>query len=86
MDTRIQRLTGIVIRKLVARGSKSEREAVVLQTSDNGEYILRRSGGNAFSDPDLDKLVGSSITADGQVVAGQTFIMKSWNVGDKAKG
>ena len=85
MDTRIQRLTGIVIRKAVARGSKSEREAVVLQTSDNAEYILRRSGGNAFSDPELDKLVGSSITADGQVVAGQTFIMKSWTLGGAAK-
>lgn len=85
MGERIQRMTGTVIRKGVARGSKSERDAVVLQTAEGGEYILRRSGGNAFSDPQLDALVGSSITADGQV-AGQTFIMKSWTVGGSGKG
>ncbi|MDO8598131.1 MAG: hypothetical protein Q7R45_16090 [Sulfuricaulis sp.] len=85
MDAEPKRLSGTVIRKPVAVGSKSERAAVVLRTSDNAEYILRRSGGNAFSDPELDKLVGSSITADGQVVASQTFIMKSWTLGGAAK-
>lgn len=73
-----QRLTGTVIRKSVAQGSKSERDAVVLRAQDGGEYILRRSGGNAFSDPQLDKLVGSSIAADGKVV-GNIFIMDRWN-------
>ena len=85
MDAEPKRLSGTVIRKPVAVGSKSERAAVVLQTAEGGEYILRRSGGNAFSDPQLDALVGSSITADGQVVAGQTFIMKSWTLGGVAK-
>ena len=83
MDSRHQRLTGAVIRKAVAKGSKSEHEAVVLRTPEGGEYILRCSGGNAFRDPQLDDLVGSTITADG-LVTGQTFIMKVWNVDDAA--
>jgi hypothetical protein len=84
MDAERQRLSGAVIRKLIAQGSKSEREAVILRTQDGGEYILRRRGGNAFSDAQLDKLVGSSIAADG-LVAGQTYIMNNWNIEDEAK-
>lgn len=76
-DTR--RLSGRVVRKPVARDSKSEHAAVVLKTDGGEEYLLRRLGGNAFSDPQLDELVGSSITGDGHV-AGQTFILKSWKV------
>jgi hypothetical protein len=85
MDSTPQRLTGAVIRKAVAKGSKSEHEAVVLRTAEGSEYWLRRAGGNAFRDPELDRLVGSSITADGRV-AGQTFIMKRWQVERAAKG
>lgn len=79
-----QRLTGMVMHRPVALGSKSERRAVVLRTQSGGEYILRRMGGNAFKDEELEGLVGSSITADGQV-AGQTFIMKAWNIDKGAK-
>ena len=78
MAAPVQRKSGTVARKLVAHGSKSEREAVVLVTRDGAEFILRRKGGNAFSDPQLDELVGSSITADGHET-GQTFIMTTWN-------
>jgi len=77
MNSSQQRLTGAVIRRAVAKGSKSEHEAVVLRTPEGDEYVLRRRGGNAFRDPELDNLVGSSISADG-LVAGQTFIMHSW--------
>ena len=85
MDSTQQRLIGAVIRKAVAKGSKSEHEAVVLRTPEGGEYLLRRAGGNAFRDPELDRLVGSSIAADG-LVTGQTFIMKRWRVEPAAKG
>ena len=80
-----QRLTGAVLRKAVAQGSKSEHEAVVLRTPEGGEYVLRRTGGNAFRDPELDGLVGSSITGEG-LVTGQTFIMTRWQVEPAAKG
>ncbi len=84
MDAERQRLSGSVIRKAVAQGSKSEHDAVILRTPDGGEYILRRRGGNAFRDEQLDRLVGSSITADG-IVAGQVFIMNSWDIGGQVK-
>jgi hypothetical protein len=74
-----QKLSGRVIRKPVAAGSKSEHAAVVLKTAAGEEFVLRRLGGNAFSDPQLDELVGSSITGEGQI-SGQTFILKTWKV------
>jgi hypothetical protein len=70
--------TGDVVKKPFGTGSKSEREAVCLVT-DSGEYVLRRQGGNAFSDPELDKLVGKSISCEG-IVTGYTLIINSWKV------
>jgi hypothetical protein len=69
-------LRGKVVRKSVGAGSKSERAAVVLVTAD-GEYVLRRSGGNAFADPELDALVGAKIRATG-TLHGYTFLVDSW--------
>lgn len=66
---------GTVVKKLFARGSKSEHEAVCLVT-DQGEFVLRRQGGNPFSDPELDKLVGKQIRCEGQVV-GYTLIISA---------
>jgi hypothetical protein len=67
---------GRVIKRSTAAGSKSEREAVVLSTS-SGEYVLRRQGGNAFHDPELEGLIGQTISADGDL-HGYTLIMHSW--------
>ena len=69
-----ERYEGLVVRKRVGAGSKSDRVAVVLQTEDD-ELVLRRSGGNAFSDPQLDELVGHRIRGVGQRT-GYTFILK----------
>lgn len=69
-------LRGKVVRKPVGSGSKSERDAVVLITPD-AEYVLRRVGGNAFADPELDGLVGSEIRATG-TLHGYTFLMDGW--------
>ena len=68
---------GTVARRLVAPGSKSEREAIVLETTGGEELILRRQGGNPFRDPELERLVGRRIRADG-TVHGQTLIMTGW--------
>ncbi len=70
-------LRGQVVRKVVSAGSKSEHAAVVLVT-DDGELLLRRAGGNAFRDPELDALVGKHIRGAGQL-AGGTFIMDGWS-------
>ena len=63
---------GLVIRRVVAVGSKSERDAVVLVT-DDGEYVLRRRGANPFVDPELDALVGKTVRCTGEL-RGSTLI------------
>jgi hypothetical protein len=68
---------GDVVRKAVAAGSKSERSAVVLRT-DNGDFVLRIVGGNAFADQRLDALVGTRIRAEGEL-NGTTLLMRSWS-------
>ena len=68
-------LTGKVIQKKFAEGSKSEHNAVYLETPE-GSYQLRRLGGNPFSDPELNKLVGKKINATG-IIKGVLFIAKN---------
>jgi hypothetical protein len=67
---------GTVIRKRVAAGSKSDREAVVLRTADE-DLVLRLRGGNAFADPRLDALVGKRIRGAGRKT-GYTLILERW--------
>lgn len=67
-------LTGTVAVKRVAIGSKSEHNAVILQTS-KGDYVLRKLGGNAYYDPSLLALEGKSITAKG-IVDQKLFLAK----------
>jgi hypothetical protein len=69
-------LTGRVIKKHFAAGSKSEREAVTLVT-ETDEYVLRRQGGNPFFDEALEELVGKTIECEGDLT-GYTFIMTRW--------
>ena len=69
---------GLVVKKLVAEGSKSEHEAVVLETSGR-DLILRRQGGNAFKDDVLSALVGKHIRGAGRLV-GSTLILSEWKV------
>ncbi len=59
-------LTGTVIEKPFGTGSKSEHNAIYLQT-DSGDYQLRRLGGNPFADPELKKWVGKKVVATGMV-------------------
>ncbi len=75
-DVRSKTVAGRVVRRRVSAGSKSEREAVVLETRE-GDYVLRRKGGNPFRDPDLEALVDHRIKARGHL-AGSTLIMDSW--------
>ena len=69
-------VTGRVIKEVFAKGSKSERPAVILDTGKK-RYVLRRVGGNPFEDSTLNKLVGKDITATGDVT-GYTLMMSDW--------
>jgi len=71
-------LHGRVVRRLHGRGSKSEHEALVLET-DHGAFRLRRPEGNAFRDPALEELEGREINAEG-TLEGTTFFLTSWEI------
>jgi hypothetical protein len=71
-----QELTGLVIKAPFAVRSKSEREAILLDTGDK-RYVLRREGGNAFFDPVLEQLVGRKIRAAGRITS-YTFLLSDW--------
>ena len=61
-----KQLTGKVVLQKFGAGSKSEHNAICLQTSE-GTYKLKRMGGNPFNDPELNKLVGKQIKATGML-------------------
>jgi hypothetical protein len=65
-------LNGKVVKKKFAKGSKSEHDAVCLET-DSGSFVLRRKGGNPFNDPELHKLIGEKICATG-IINNYSFI------------
>lgn len=69
----LKTLTGLVVRKPYAVGSKSEHLAVALQTP-RGTYRLRRLEGEPRQDLELECLVGSIVRATGELVHGITFI------------
>ncbi len=71
---------GAVQRKVIRRGTKSEHEALVLVTSQ-GEFKLRRVGGNPFHDETLDQLEGHSIRCTGELDGNEIF-MSGWEVVD----
>lgn len=77
MDPKSVELSGRVTRTLVDQGSKSERDAVTLQSDDGQTYVLRRHGGPAFGDESLDSLIGTALTVNG-LTLGNTLIMKNW--------
>jgi hypothetical protein len=70
-------ITGRVIKHLAAKGSKSERQAVFLETDNEGSFLLRRRGGNPFFDPILQKLVGKTIHCKG-ILTEHTLIISDW--------
>lgn len=68
-------LTGKLVQKKFAAGSKSEHDAIYLET-EKGDYQLRRLGANPFSDPELKKLLGKKVIATG-VLNGSLFLANS---------
>jgi hypothetical protein len=60
----VKNLRGQVSRAPYAKGTKSARRAIFIET-DNGRYVLRRKGGPAFADAKLKRLVGQTVECDG---------------------
>jgi len=75
-------LQGKVVLKKFAVGSKSEHDAVFLETDDQS-YQLRRLGGNPFNDPLLKAMVGKTVKAKG-LLNDQLFIAHELNEGEGA--
>lgn len=69
---RVTKQRGRVVREVAAHGSKSERAAVFLETN-RGRLVLRRKGGPAFGDADLERYVGRQVECDGFLV-GDTLL------------
>lgn len=58
------KITGKIIEKTFGEGSKSEHEALYLETSE-GTYLLQLESENPFEQPTLHNLVGTRVTAEG---------------------
>lgn len=63
----VRGVRGRVTRGLYAQGSKSEREAIFLETKV-GRYVLRRKTGPVFGDVELEQYVGREVSCDGFLV------------------
>ena len=72
------KLRGQVRKKILYPGTKSEHEGLALVTAE-GEFKLRRQGGNPFRDETLEQLEGKEIEGVGILRANQ-FIMSAWKV------
>ena len=74
----MQEFVGKVTKKLFGVGSKSEHDAIMLETNE-GSFVLRRMGGNPFSDPQVDQLLGKTIRCQAEK-SDYTITMSDWTV------
>jgi hypothetical protein len=70
------KLRGRVTKRLLYSGTKSEHEGLVLLTPE-GEFKIRRQGGNPFWDETIASLEDKEIEVEGILRKGQ-FIMSRW--------
>jgi hypothetical protein len=56
---------GMLIKKLYAKSSKSEREAIFLKLENGKELLLLRVGGNRYQDEELLALVEKKVAIEG---------------------
>ena len=67
-------LKGKVVMKNFGKGSKSEHDAVYLETK-KGDFVLRQVGTNAFENKELKKMLGKEVVATG-VLKDYLFLAK----------
>jgi hypothetical protein len=77
---RVTCLRGRITKGIYGGGSKSEREAVFIETA-NGSYVLRRKAGPAFDDTELNQYVGHEVECDGFLL-GKTLLGERIDVVD----
>jgi hypothetical protein len=72
-------LEGQIVRKPFGTGTKSEHDAIYVESAA-GRFVLRRPGTNPFEiDRDLEALVGARVRFSGSV-SGYTFFVSKWEV------
>jgi hypothetical protein len=71
-------MEGKVFKKMIGRNSKTQYEAVCIKHNDD-LIILRQPGQNPFSNPELKKLAGKKIKAEGELVRNILFLTH-WEV------
>lgn len=76
--TRFSKYTGVVVNRLVSKGSKSERYALQLET-DQGHLTLRRPGTSPFQDEEFGDLEGKRIECVG-LRRGSYLYLKDWEL------
>lgn len=67
--------TGVVKRKRIAIGSKSEHDAIVLDTGNGPALKIRVKGNNAFNDLQLEQFVGKRVRIEGVAGSGIAGIL-----------
>lgn len=73
--------SGVVRKEVINKGSKSERDAVLLGQSDDEFLILRRKNTNPYEeDSVLESLVGQHITCKGLKAAGKVLVISSHQI------
>jgi hypothetical protein len=77
---KVNSMRGQVIKDLYGKGSKSEHEAVFIET-DDGRYILRHKNGPAFGDTTLIQYIGHEVECDGFLV-GTTLLAERIEMND----
>jgi len=68
----VKELRGRVVRGIYGKGTKSEREAVFIDTGSK-RYLLRRKSGPAYGDRQLDRYVGHLVSCSG-FLSGTTLL------------
>lgn len=70
--------TGVIERRLLAAGSKSERQGLVLRL-DGGQVLpVRRLGGHDFRDEVLEGLLGQRLTVQARQLDSGVLQIESW--------
>jgi hypothetical protein len=59
-------ISGKIIQKEFAKGSKSASKAIYLKTKD-AEYVLRKVGDNPFENKTLLPFIGKNVKAEGSL-------------------
>ena len=80
MSLPLQTWTGQLERRLLAAGSKSERQGLVLRL-DGGQVLpVRRLGGNDFRDELLEPLLGQRLQVRARQLESGLLQIESWTL------